>query len=258
MSDSRGISVKARLSLWLLPAMLMLAPLAARADELVVSAAASLTNAFREVGSAFEKQQPDAKLTFNFAASGPLLQQIDNGAPVDVFASADQETMNAAEKKQLVAPATRRNFVSNQLVLVRPKSGPPLQGLGDLAHESVRRIAIGNPASVPVGRYTREVLQAEQLWDAVQPRLINADSVRQVLDYVARGEVDAGFVYATDAAIVREKVTIVAAINTLRPVVYPIAPVSASKKPKLAEAFVAFVVAPEAQAILQKYGFGKP
>ena len=258
MSDCREVSVKARACSSLLLVVLMLATLPVRAEELVVSAAASLTNAFREVGAAFEKTQPDAKLTFNFAASGPLLQQIDNGAPVDVFASADQETMNAAEKKQLVVSATRRNFVSNRLVLVRPKSGPPLKGLGDLAQEPVKRIAIGNPASVPVGRYTREVLQAEHLWDALQPRLINADSVRQVLDYVARGEVDAGFVYATDAAIVSEKVTIVAAINTLRPVVYPIATVSASKKPKLAEAFVAFVVAPEAQAILQKYGFGKP
>lgn len=258
MSDCRSVSVRGRAILSLLPVMLVLAPLAAGAEELVVSAAASLTNAFREVGSAFEKQRPDANLTFNFAASGPLLQQIENGAPVDVFASADQETMNAAEKKQLVVSATRRNFVSNQLVLVRPKSGLPLKGLDDLAQQPVKRIAIGNPASVPVGRYTREVLQAEHLWDAVQPRLINADSVRQVLDYVARGEVDVGFVYATDAAIVGEKVTIVAAINTMRPVVYPIATVSMSKKPKLAAAFVAFVVAPEAQSILQKYGFGKP
>ncbi len=238
---------------------LMLATLPVRAEELVVSAAASLTNAFREVGAAFEKTQPpDAKVTFNFAASGPLLQQIENGAPVDVFVSADQETMTLAEKKQLTVPATRRNFVSNQLVLVQPKAGVPLKGIGDLAHASVRRIAIGNPASVPVGRYTRDVLQAEQLWDAVQSRMINADSVRQVLDYVARGEVDAGFVYATDAAVARDKVTVVAAIDTQRPVVYPIAVVATSRKPKLAESFVAFVLAPEAQAILRKFGFGKP
>lgn len=238
--------------------VLMVAMFPVRAEELVVSAAASLTNAFREVGGAFERAQTDVKVTFNFAASGPLLQQIENGAPVDVFVSADQETMNAAEKKQLTVSATRRNFVSNQLVLVQPKSGLPLKGIGDLAHQAVRRIAVGNPASVPVGRYTRDVLQAEQLWDAVQPRVINADSVRQVLDYVARGEVDAGFVYATDAAIARDKVTVVTAISTLRPVVYPIAIVSTSKKPKLADSFVAFVLAPEAQAILQKYGFGKP
>ncbi|MBK6974272.1 MAG: molybdate ABC transporter substrate-binding protein [Sterolibacteriaceae bacterium] len=238
--------------------MLVFAVLPVRAEEVVVSAAASLTNAFKEVGTAFEKTQAEAKVTFNFAASGPLLQQIENGAPVDVFVSADQETMNAAEKKQLTIPATRRNFVSNQLVLVQPKAGSPLKGIGDLANDTVRRIAIGNPASVPVGRYTREVLQAERLWDSVQPRVINADSVRQVLDYVARGEVDAGFVYATDAAIATEKVTVVGTISTPRPVVYPIAVVSTSRRTKLAESFIAFVLAPEAQSILRKYGFAKP
>lgn len=238
--------------------MLMVAVFPAGAEELVVSAAASLTNAFREVGGEFERAQTDAKVTFNFAASGPLLQQIENCAPVDVFVSADQETMNAAERKQLTVAATRRNFASNQLVLVQPKAGLPLKGIGDLAREAVTRIAIGNPASVPVGRYTRDVLQAHRMWDMVQPKVITADSVRQVLDYVARGEVDAGFVYATDAAIARDKVRVVTAIGTLRPVVYPIAVVSRSTKSKLADSFVAFVLGPEAQAILQKYGFGKP
>ena len=138
-------------SKWLL--MLVFAVLPVRAEEVVVSAAASLTNAFKEVGTAFEKGQAAAKVTFNFAASGPLLQQIENGAPVDVFVSADQETMNAAEKKQLTIPATRRNLVSHQLVLVQPKAGSPLKGIGDLANDTVRRIAIGNRASAPVGRY---------------------------------------------------------------------------------------------------------
>ncbi len=237
---------------------LVLAAMEVNAEELVVSAAASLVHAFKEVGFAFEKSQPDVKVLFNFAASVPLLQQIENGAPVDVFVSADQETMNVAERKQLVASSTRRNFASNQLVLVRPKTGLPVNGLGDLRQERVRRIGIGNPASVPVGRYSREVLQTEGLWDAVQPRMIYADSVRQVLDYVARGEVDAGFVYATDAAIANEKVTVVTQIGTLRPVIYPIAVVSASKVPKIAQSFVAFVLAPEARAILNQFGFGKP
>lgn len=238
--------------------VLIFVTLPVRAEELVVSAAASLSNAFREVGAAFEKTHTDAKVTFNFAASGPLLQQIENGAPVDVFGSADQETMDAADRKHLIASSTRRNFASNQLVLVQPKSGSPLVGLGDLARGSVRRIAIGNPASVPVGRYSREVLQAEGLWNAVHPRLINAESVRQVLDYVSRGEVDAGFVYATDASIARDKLTVVTAITTLRPVVYPIAVVAATKRPKLAGAFLTFVLTAEAQAIAQKHGFGRP
>jgi molybdate transport system substrate-binding protein len=257
MFEGRGL-VKARICSTFLLFALVLPTLQVHAEELVVSAAASLSNAFKEVGAAFEKSRPGAKVTFNFAASVALMQQIENGAPVDVFVSADQETMDVANRKQLVVSATRRDFVSNLLVLVRPRSGMPLNGLGDLRPDRVRRIGIGNPASVPVGRYTREVLQAEGLWDAVQPRLIYADSVRQVLDYVARGEVDAGFVYATDAAIAKEKVTVVAVVGTLRPVVYPIAVVSTSKASALAESFVAFVLAPDARAILQKFGFGKP
>lgn len=231
----------------------------AKADELIVSAAASLTNAFKEAGEAFEKTQPGIKVIFNFAASGNLLQQIDNGAPVDVFASADQETMDVGETKKLVAAGTRRNFVSNRLVLVQPKGAATvLKAVADLAQPAVKRIAVGNAATVPVGRYTRDALQTDKLWDSLQSKLITGETVRQVLDYVSRGEVDAGFVFATDAAIARDKVNVVAEIATQKPVLYPIAVVAASKHAKLAGDFVAFVSGAEGQAILAKHGFGKP
>jgi molybdate transport system substrate-binding protein len=233
--------------------------LPAVAAELVVSAAASLTNAFKEIGAAFEKTQPGDRVVSNFAASGPLLQQIENGAPVDVFASADQETMDKGEAKKLIVAASRRNFVSNRLVLVQPKgASTALRGTADLKREAVKRIAVGNSETVPVGRYTRDVLQAEGAWEALAPKLIYADSVRQVLDYVVRGEVDAGFVYATDAALAKDKVDIVAEIATRKPVLYPIAVVAGSKQVKLAESFVAFVSGHEAQAVLARYGFGRP
>jgi molybdate transport system substrate-binding protein len=229
------------------------------AQELTVSAAASLTNAFPEIGKGFEEKHPGTQVIFNFAASGPLLQQIAKGAPVDVFASADQKTMNQAQEKGLIIPASRKDFASNTLVLIVPQDSKlTLSGLKDLAPAAVRRVALGNPASVPVGRYTQEALTKAGLWEALQPKLILGESVRQVLDYVSRGEVDAGFVFATDAAIAKGKVKTVIEVQGHQPIVYPVAIVSASPKKELAQGFLSFLSTPESVEILKKYGFGQP
>lgn len=229
------------------------------AADLTVSAAASLTNAFKELQPLFEAQHPDTKLQLNFGASGALLQQIVKGAPVDVFASADQETMDQAQAQSLVKAAERRNFVSNTLVVVVPGDAKVVpKAVTDLAQPAYARIAIGLPASVPVGRYTQAVLQKAGLWGAVEPRMIGASNVRQALDYVARGEVDAGFVYATDAALMPDKVKLALTVPTETPILYPIAPVAASGNAAAAQKFVAFVLSPPAQAVLAKYGFGRP
>ncbi len=228
-------------------------------QELIVSAAASLTNAFPEIGKVFEKQHPGIKIIYNFAASGTLLQQIAQGAPVDVFASADQKTMNQAVDKGLIVPASRKNFVSNTLVLIVPeKSGFPLTALKDLAALEIKRVALGNPETVPVGRYTQEALTQAGLWETLKPKFIYGESVRQVLDYVGRGEVDAGFVFATDAAIAKGKVKTVTEVRGHQPIIYPVALVAASQKQALAQSFVDFVMSPPAQEILSKFGFGKP
>lgn len=238
---------------------LLAASSAAFAADLTVSAAASLTNAFKDIGAAFESANPETKVQFNFAASGALLQQIAKGAPVDVFASADQETMNQAEQQQLVKPGVRMNFVSNSLVVVVPSDAAAApKALADLAAPAVKRVAIGVPASVPVGRYTKAVLEKAQLWRAIEAKMIGAQSVRQALDYVARGEVDAGFVYGTDAAIMPDKVKVAFVVPTDMLVLYPIAPVAVSTNPVAAQKFVAYVLAPAGQAALAKYGFGKP
>jgi len=131
----------------------------------------------------------------NFAASGALLQQLAKGAPVDVLASADQETLDQAAKQGLIQPASRRDFVRNTLVLVVP-AGSKLapKSLAELAQPAYGKVAIGNPASVPVGRYTQDALEAARLWPALSAKAVNTLNVRQSLDYVARGEVDAGFV----------------------------------------------------------------
>jgi molybdate transport system substrate-binding protein len=232
-------------------------PLVASAQQLTISAAASLTEAFRDIGSRFEAARPGASVRFNFAASGVLLQQIAQGAPVDVFASADQETMNRAADQRLIDVDTRRDFAANALVLVAPPDGE-VRTLADLARPSVKRIAIGKPASVPVGRYTQQALETARLWAGLQPKLVHADNVRQVLDYVARGEVEAGFVYRTDAALARDKVRIALSVAGHAPVTYPVAVVSDSRQPALARDFATFVQGPEAQAILGRHGFARP
>ena len=239
-------------------AALLLSTAAAAAD-LTVSAAASLTNAFRELGTAFEAQNPGIKVQLNFAASGALLQQIVKGAPVDVLASADQETMDEAQKQGLVDPATRNDFVRNALVVIAPVDGRlSASGLADLRAERFAKIAIGQPASVPVGRYTKAVLEQAGLWAAVEPKMIGAQSVRQALDYVARGEVDAGFVYATDAAIMADKVRVLFAAPTPTPILYPIAVLRGAGDATTAKKFVQFVASPAARAVLARYGFGAP
>lgn len=231
----------------------------AAAADITVSAAASLTNAFKEIGTAYEKDHPDDKVLFNFAASDPLVQQIAKGAPVDVFASADQDAMDKAEGLKLLAAGTRKNFVANTLVLIAPaNSKHAIKGLNDLQQPAITRITLGNPASVPVGRYTRNALEQAKLWSAVEPKAIYGTSVRQSLDYVARGEVDAGFVYATDAAVQKDKVTVVATIPTTTPVTYPIALIEKGPQVEAGRRFIAYVMAPGAQAVLAKYGFSRP
>lgn len=227
-----------------------------QAAEMTVSAAASLTNAFTEIKGMFEKKHAGLQVNVNYAASNPLLKQIQEGAPVDVFASADQATMDKAVAAKVVEPATRKNFALNDLVLIVPAGSKKPAKLEDL--KALKRIAIGNPESVPVGRYTKDSLTNAKLWEAVQPQLIMGNSVRQVLDYVARGEVDAGFVYRTDAKQLADKVDVVMIVEGHDPVSYPIAVVNTGKDAKMGQEFINFVISPEGQAVLAKYGFSKP
>jgi molybdate transport system substrate-binding protein len=247
-----------RLSL-VLTAFALALPFAAAAQQITVSAAASLTDAFKELGPKFEASKPGTTVRFNFAASGVLLQQISQGAPVDVFASADQETMNRAVDQKLIDTATRKNFVTNSLVLIEPaKDGPGIKSLQDLSGPTVKKIAIGKTATVPVGRYTKEVLDGANLWTTLEPKFVQADSVRQVLDYVSRGETEAGFVYRTDAAIMGDKVKVVLTPSGHTPVSYPVAVIGESKEKAVANDFVAFLSTDAAQQTLAKFGFGKP
>ncbi|MEO8157784.1 MAG: molybdate ABC transporter substrate-binding protein [Betaproteobacteria bacterium] len=231
----------------------------AAAADLVVSAAASLSNAFTEIGHEFESTHADAKVLLNFGGSGQLLQQIANGAPVDVFASADQETMDQAQARDVIEPDSRFNFARNALVVVVPIDAKrSVTSLDDLIKDEIRRVAIGHPESVPVGRYSKAALTASGRWKALEPKVINTSNVRQSLDYVARGEVDAAFVYRTDAAIRGDKVRIALEVPTMTPILYPIATVKTAGNKAGAREFAAFVHSPEVRKILRKYGFLDP
>ena len=211
-----------------------------QAAEMTVSAAASLTNAFTEIKGMFEKKHAGLQVNTNYAASNPLLKQIQEGAPVDVFASADQATMDKAVAAKVVDPATRKNFALNDLVLIVPAGSKKFAKLEDI--KALKRIAIGNA----------------KLWEALQAQLIQGNSVRQVLDYVARGEVDAGFVYRTDAKQLADKVDVIMIVEGHDPVSYPIAVATTGKDAKMGQEFLNFVLSPEGQAVLAKYGFSKP
>ena len=229
------------------------------AQELTVSAAASLTDAFGEIGKNFEAANPGAKVVFNFAASGTLLQQIAKGAPVDVFASADQKTMDQAKEQNLILPDTRKDFAGNEMVLIVPVGAKiGISAIKGLTAKEVGKIALGNPETVPAGRYAREVLGNEGIWDELAPKLIPGESVRQVLDYVSRGEVDAAFVFSTDAISAKEKVKVVLEARNHGPITYPISVVSSSWNKELANRFVGFILSEAGQKVLLRYGFKKP
>jgi molybdate transport system substrate-binding protein len=231
----------------------------ALAADLVVSAASSLTDAFKSVAQGYEARNPGTKVVLNFGASDVLMQQIVNGAPADVFASADQAAMDKAAAEKVVATATRKDFAANQIVMIVPSDSKlNLSALKDLDKAEVKRVTYGNPASVPVGRYAKSALEAAGLWDAVSAKGVLAQNVRQALDYVARGEVEAGFVFATDAAIMAGKVKVALRVPATTPVTYPIAMVAGSRQQEQAAGFIAYVLSPAGQDLLAKYGFLKP
>jgi molybdate transport system substrate-binding protein len=228
-----------------------------RNSEILVSAAVSLKNAFEEMGGLYEKRT-GVRARFNLGASGLLQKQIETGAPVDVFASAGASQMDALQVEGLILAETRRNFARNELALIVPaQSRLPVHSFRDLARTEVHRVAIGNPKTVPAGQYAREALESLQLWTKLQPRLVMAENVRQVLDYVARGEAEAGIVYVSDVSAANARITVAgrAPEPSHDPILYPIAIVRETSKRSSAQRFIDLTLSREGQAILGKYGF---
>jgi len=229
------------------------------AVNLTVSAAASLKDVMEELKGVYVQKHPGVSITYNFAASGPLQKQIEEGAPVDLFISAGQPQMDALAQKGLLADSSRKDLLGNELVLVAKKDSK-ISGFEDLAGSGVSKICIGTPESVPAGKYARDVLTSMGLWDKLQPnKLVMANDVRQVLTYVESGNVDAGLVYRTDAMIGKDiKVVTAAPANAYKSVVYPMAVIKSTKLLKETEDFAAFLSGDEAGRVFQKYGFTLP
>ena len=233
----------------------------AAAQELTLSVAISMKEASETLGRSFAASRPGLTLRYNLGASGDLQKQIEAGAPIDVFIAAATRQMDELEQKRLILSDTRRAFARNVLVAVKPAdSGRDLTAVTDLLDPRVTRVAIGNPKTVPAGQYAQESLRAVGIWERLGPKLVFGENVRQVLEYVARGEVDAGFVYATDvpAAGPRVRTAFRPGEDTYPPVVYPVAVVAGSRQVALARAFVELLTGAVGQAALRRLGFQPP
>jgi molybdate transport system substrate-binding protein len=230
------------------------------AETILVSAAASLRESLTEIGSSYIKSRPDQRVRFNFASSGTLQQQIERGAPVDVFISAADKQMNALGAKNLVIHATRRVLAHNELVLIVPRTSRiPIESFSDLSSPAVRRIAIGAPASVPAGEYAEQMLRKLGLWNRVRLKAVQGKDVREVLTQVALGNVDAGLVYRTDAATTPQvRVVKAAPKGSHQPINYSMAVVTSTRHSAAARAFLNYLQSPSARAVLRRRGFIVP
>lgn len=243
-------------SFLVLPLLLIALEEPASGKELVVSAAASLTDAFTDIEPAFEAAHPGVDVIMNFASSGALYRQIEQGAPADVFASANPKWIQRAVENGFVQEEAVQTFAQNALVLAVPAENPAkIKTIADLSDARVQHIGIGTPATVPAGQYAKTALTEKGLYDLLEAKFIFCEHVRQVLDYLTRGEVDAGFVYRTDLVKAKEALSLVEELPIPTPVSYPIAPLAESAQPALASAFVEFVLSPTGQALLEARGF---
>ena len=228
---------------------------------ITVSAASTLTEAFTDIAREFETAHPGTKVELNLASSGTLRAQIESEAPVDVFASASQDHMDILSEKGMIEETSRKNFATNTLVMVvSEKNGSETpKTLEGLNAGSIEKIAMGNPETSPAGKYAKQALVDAGLWEEVKDKIIFAETVKQVLTYVETGEVDAGFVFITDAESGQKDLyEIACTVPVSEPISYPIAVVKASENKEKSQEFVDFVTGTRGQEILAEYGFKAP
>ena len=232
-------------------------PKGAAPVELNVSAAVSMKDALEEIQQQYQKKNPKVKLVFNLGASGSLQKQIEQGAPADLFISAAPKQMDELQGKGLLQQQTRKNLLENQLVLIVPQNSPlAIKSFEELTDAAVKRLAVGEPQVVPAGQYAQQVLKKLNLWEKLGERMVLAKDVRTVLTYVESGNADAGIVYKTDAAVsTKIKIIATAASGSHQPIIYPAAILANAKQPKEAEAFLQYLLSPDAAKVFEKYGF---
>lgn len=232
------------------------APLA-KAEDLTIAAAASLQDALADMKADLERELPGTTVRVTAGASGTLQQQIAQGAPIDIFLSAANRPIEELEKLKQLSPGSAKQFLAGELVLIAPKASR-LKSLNELNSASVKRVAIGEPRSVPAGDYALQALTSLKLETALTPKFLYAKDVRQVLSYVERGEVEAGFVYKSDLESVAGKS--VRLVETLpasshKPIRYTMAVVAASKKQESAKKILNYFESQKAAVIWTKFGF---
>ncbi|HEY3066327.1 MAG TPA: molybdate ABC transporter substrate-binding protein [Methylomirabilota bacterium] len=231
------------------------------AQELTISVAISMKDAIEEVGRRFVAEQRGATLRYNFGSSGELQKQVEAGAPVDVVVFAGARQMDELEARGLLLSGSRRAFARTVLTVIKPADSTlDLAKPADFLDPRVKRIVVGNPRTVPAGQYAEESLRALGLWERVRDKLVYAENVRQALEYVARGEADAGCVYVPDARARADRVREAFRLpeDTYRPVVYPAAVVRDTRRPALARAFVDRLAGADTRTVLQRFGFDPP
>lgn len=223
--------------------------------ELTIAAAASLKDAMEELKTLYTADNKNVKITYTFAASGTLQQQIEQGANIDIFFSAATKQMDALKTKGLIIDDTDKNFLQNEVVLVVPKDSS-VSDFKDLATDKVKKIGLGEPKSVPAGQYGEEVLTNLKLLGSVKPKAVYGNDVKEVLKWVETGNADAGIVYATDALISdKVKVAAKAPDGSHKPINYPAAVIKDSKNQDAAKDFINFIYSDKAKPVFEKYGF---
>lgn len=242
----------------LLASVALLSAALANAADLTIFAAASLSDALKEIAPLYEKTSGE-KLRFNFGASGALTRQIREGAPADVIFSADELRVDQLENGGLLLAGTRATLLANSLVLVVAADSGEISALGDLTKSSVRRVVLGDPATVPVGTYSKEHLGKLGIWEPIQPKVVYMDNVRAVLAAVESGDADAGIVYKTDALVSRKvKIAVEVPASEGPSITYPAAVIKDTKSPDSAKKLVLWLAGREAQTVFAKYGFLPP
>jgi molybdate transport system substrate-binding protein len=226
------------------------------AAELTVFAAASLTDALKQIGANYEKQSDD-KVVFNFGASSLLARQIQEGAPADIFFSADEAKMDQLDKKDLVMKETRKSRLSNSLVIVTAADSEiKINSPADLADPKIKRIALADPKAVPAGVYSKAFLEKENLWSAVEPKVVPTDNVRAALAAVESGNIEVGMVFKTDAAISKKvKVAYEVPAKDSPKISYPMAVVKNSRSVESAKKFLEYLDSDDAAKVFTQYGF---
>ncbi len=225
--------------------------------KVYISAAASLTDSLQAIKAEYEKRHGNVKLVMNFAGSGTLRLQIENGAPVDLFLSAGRQPVQALVDKKLILEKDRAAFLRNRMTVVVPADADTqLQGVDQLLSKDYGRLAIADPVTAPAGAYAKQILTKMSLWNQLQKKMILAKDVRQVLAYVESRNVDAGFVYKTDAFITdKVKIAWTFPADTGNPIEYWMGIVADTKQRQEAERFYQYLTGKEAQSIFQRYGF---